>query len=417
VGAVILALGENTPVFPFLYQRVPSFDLFQAPTRWMILLVFSLSMLAAVGADRWQAPSGRGLYWTRLATAGFAAILITSLFARGVLEEIQPTFAPSLAAAGFWLFLLGILALLASAYGSSTYWQLGVALVILVNLIWYGKDLNPTVKHDFFEGASGINQRVEQDQRIFMPSEIEYDLIFNQYFRFDDFQVERRYHNPRDVGLANMTLLDGYSSANNFDPFLPETYVRWIRQLESLPSEARERRLAFMDVSQVATISRGDRRSIEYLDVTDPQRIWLVHHAIWVEDNDAAFQAMEDPEFNPGDTVYLEGSADVGRVSVTGKAELLQFKEPSISRIDLTIQSIDGIWVVISDTFFPGWKASLDSVPTKIFRANGNFRGVWVPAGTHQIDMHYTPIWFLVGCVISIFCWSVLLALGFRWII
>ncbi|MCS6911417.1 MAG: hypothetical protein NZM11_12750, partial [Anaerolineales bacterium] len=30
---LLLALGRNTPVFPWLYANVPTFDMFQAPTR------------------------------------------------------------------------------------------------------------------------------------------------------------------------------------------------------------------------------------------------------------------------------------------------------------------------------------------------------------------------------------------------
>ncbi|MGH2522533.1 MAG: hypothetical protein ACRDH2_08515, partial [Anaerolineales bacterium] len=51
--SLLFALGRNTPIFPFLYRHVPTFDLFQAPTRMMILFVFALALLAGLGADRW----------------------------------------------------------------------------------------------------------------------------------------------------------------------------------------------------------------------------------------------------------------------------------------------------------------------------------------------------------------------------
>ena len=35
IVALVLALGQNTPVFPFLFSYVPTFDLFQAPARWL----------------------------------------------------------------------------------------------------------------------------------------------------------------------------------------------------------------------------------------------------------------------------------------------------------------------------------------------------------------------------------------------
>ena len=54
-----LALGKNTPIFPWLYRNVPTFDMFQAPTRFMIFCIFALSVLAGISADKWKKPTGR----------------------------------------------------------------------------------------------------------------------------------------------------------------------------------------------------------------------------------------------------------------------------------------------------------------------------------------------------------------------
>ena len=47
----VLALGKNTPIFPFLYQYIPTFGMFNAPARWMIWAVFGLCTLAGMGAE------------------------------------------------------------------------------------------------------------------------------------------------------------------------------------------------------------------------------------------------------------------------------------------------------------------------------------------------------------------------------
>jgi uncharacterized membrane protein YfhO len=51
----------------------------------------------------------------------------------------------------------------------------------------------------------------------------------------------------------------------------------------------------------------------------------------------------------------------------------------------------------LADTFYPGWNATLDSKPVTIFKINGFFRGVFVPAGTHQIEFLYQPTSFYLG--------------------
>src|SRR4030042_1330650 len=110
-ASTLFALGGNTPIFPFLFRWVPGFDLFQSPARWMILAVFSLTLLAALGIDAWRPPVGRGLYWTRLSTAGASAIAVMAIASRSLLSDLQPNFAPAFAQAGILLTGVGLLAL------------------------------------------------------------------------------------------------------------------------------------------------------------------------------------------------------------------------------------------------------------------------------------------------------------------
>ena len=74
--ALLLGLGDHTPVFPWLYRRIPTFALFQAPTRWLIWGQIALALLAGIGVHAWRRPVGRGLYWTRLGVMGGVAVML-----------------------------------------------------------------------------------------------------------------------------------------------------------------------------------------------------------------------------------------------------------------------------------------------------------------------------------------------------
>ena len=111
--ALLLALGKNTPIFPWLYNHVPTFNMFQAPTRFMIWGVFALAILAGIGAQRWRRPEGRGLYWTRLRTMGAFAITLGSGLAWIAMGDISPSFIRATAMAGFWGVGSGLLSLTA----------------------------------------------------------------------------------------------------------------------------------------------------------------------------------------------------------------------------------------------------------------------------------------------------------------
>ncbi len=57
--------------------------------------------------------------------------------------------------------------------------------------------------------------------------------------------------------------------------------------------------------------------------------------------------------------------------------------------------------LVLSDTWFPGWRATVDGVPAPIARANVAFRAVTVPAGRHRVVFDYAPGSFRVGAAIT----------------
>lgn len=55
----------------------------------------------------------------------------------------------------------------------------------------------------------------------------------------------------------------------------------------------------------------------------------------------------------------------------------------------------------LSDNYSPGWNAFVDSVPTKVYRADYTFRAVFVPAGTHIVTFSYNPKSFQIGLTIT----------------
>jgi hypothetical protein len=66
------------------------------------------------------------------------------------------------------------------------------------------------------------------------------------------------------------------------------------------------------------------------------------------------------------------------------------------SRIDMHVRASEQSWITISDIDFPGWRATASEVPLQIWRANGLYRAVCVPAGDHYVRLRFNPISFLV---------------------
>ncbi|MGB9872691.1 MAG: YfhO family protein, partial [Anaerolineae bacterium] len=53
--------------------------------------------------------------------------------------------------------------------------------------------------------------------------------------------------------------------------------------------------------------------------------------------------------------------------------------------------------LVLSDTYYSGWRATLDGEITSIYQTNAAFRGVIVPPGRHRVEMHFRPRSLIVG--------------------
>ena len=59
-------------------------------------------------------------------------------------------------------------------------------------------------------------------------------------------------------------------------------------------------------------------------------------------------------------------------------------------------------YLVLSDTFYPGWRATIDGRPTRIYRANSLVRAVAVDSGDHEVEFVYDPATPKVGAALSV---------------
>jgi hypothetical protein len=72
------------------------------------------------------------------------------------------------------------------------------------------------------------------------------------------------------------------------------------------------------------------------------------------------------------------------------------------NRIELATSAAQQRFLVLSEMYFPGWRASVDGVSTPIYRTNYLFRGITVPAGQHTVTFVYRPVSALLGAGISL---------------
>jgi hypothetical protein len=108
-----------------------------------------------------------------------------------------------------------------------------------------------------------------------------------------------------------------------------------------------------------------------------------------------ALRAMLGGEFDPRRHVLLDApfgwlvqAAASGRQDRKAEVEIVDYGEESV--VLRTRGARPGV-VVLTDAYFPGWRATLDGAPVPLLRANLAFRAVVVPRGEHVIEMRYQP--------------------------
>ncbi len=114
----------------------------------------------------------------------------------------------------------------------------------------------------------------------------------------------------------------------------------------------------------------------------------------------AAFDPRKEVVLGPMGTVPI---AAIGTVPIAGKTPKAVITEDVINKIAITVYAPRDAWLVMTDAFYPGWKASVDGKKTEIRKANCFQRAVFVPAGSHIVKFSYWPLSFITGFVITFF--------------
>jgi hypothetical protein len=390
IPVVILALGKNTPLFPFLYDHVPTFNMFQAPTRWMVLAVFALCVLGAAGADRFVV-SERGMFWSRLSLAGGAAVVpIALVVSRGVSEGVRPSLPDALIRLGIQVALMALLFLTweraEKLARGRPMWETAALVLLALDLISAHGGLNPTLPASYYHQPSGLAETVAATapgtRTLYLPEDA-YQAEFEALLDVSNFHAggRTRWDELRASLLPNLGLIDGVPSANNFDPLRvgPQDALiealRGVRLSEAIESARRMGvgvLLAPRDLPGMGQIGRAGE--IRAYRVPDP----------WPR---VALADCAESESGLGCRPRSNGVARI----MTDMPE----------RLAVHVEAEQAGYLLLLDTYYPGWTVKLDGQAVPLLQANGAFRAVQVPAGEHEIIFAYQPVSLLVGAAIS----------------
>ena len=147
-------------------------------------------------------------------------------------------------------------------------------------------------------------------------------------------------------------------------------------------------------------IHSGDVKIYENLDAQP--RAFLVHDWGWQPNVAASIAAMAEPGFDPGRMAVLIGD-DEGRMRNDelgmGTAEIIIY-EPE--RVVVQTDSETASLLLLTDAYYPGWETVVDGESAPLYQADGLFRGVFVPAGQHEVLFEFMSESYEYGRVVSL---------------
>lgn len=411
LAAFFFAQNYWAPFFP-LFQRMPVLSGFRDWSRMLFLATFSVCALAAYGWDalrdrtsRSGALRGTAVFWA-LALAATAA-------AWGIAKSSADAAAPAMP----WI-LGGAHAVAASltaqarssvcsawaliAGGSTLLWlsskRLGAGTALALVLAFHALDQSSVV--------SRCVRFVDPQTMVGHP---DFTLPAPPKPGLEPWRI----FDP-DSRTPNNGLLLGYENLAGAESMPMRSYLNIQKALQATPKRWADW-LSLMNVRYVFSHSKqepylpGDKVTISE-NKSAFSRAWLVGRSMKTSDDNAAYRLLADPQFAPRDEVALQVEAGLDGPPPRGGVRWL---ERSPQTFSLAVSTDRNAALVVSNAWYPSWKADVDGQAVPVLKADGGLQAVLLKAGNHQVDFHFDPTLFydaLAACLAGL---AALAGLGF----
>ena len=135
-------------------------------------------------------------------------------------------------------------------------------------------------------------------------------------------------------------------------------------------------------------------------------RAFLVGQQWVVPKGSRALDAVYSTRFDPRTVAVTErplaglpAGGPAAPAATSGDAKLERY---DAERVTITATAARPSLLVLTDSFFPGWKATVDGKSVPIQRVDYLLRGVQLAQGTHRIKFRYQPASWRAGWIISL---------------
>lgn len=222
----------------------------------------------------------------------------------------------------------------------------------------------------------------------------------------------------REIMTPNTWMPYKLSSVEGYDPLVLENYSRFLNRVNNNNYYDGVNRyvelyspdfnfLKSLNVKYLLSVNKDQKEPIEILKnkkdleiiFTDKstviyenknylERAYFIKNTISAKDHIEVAKAIDDKNFSPLNNAIVLSQDSIPNLWSIGKVEIKSYKDNSL--LLETLNQGRG-FLVIADTYHPGWHVYIDGIEDKIYEINGALRGVIVPPGNHQIKMVFWP--------------------------
>jgi Bacterial membrane protein YfhO len=431
--SLLCAFGSYTPIYPFLYDRVPVFRMIRFPEKFYYL-AFALLIFVTIRGLR-KLVDGENFRATCLIAASIVAGWITiyvtfrwdpNLLAR-LIQPVQtaqavPTVNPTTIATILFslekqiaisTLLAGILLLSQLRLLRPLLLQSLLVLVVFVDLSIANKPLHFLREKELIQNAARILEKPPAEHsRLFY-----YPAGSNLHPSFISVTGTPSYEKGTEIAfnnlLPNAGLLYGFEYFQDIDALGRQSYTNFLNFINSLSPERRSRLLRVLNVKYVVSFHPLEVKGLKLLrefpehysrlyEVRDAvPRTYVVSQATYDQDPMNTLRRVSSEGFDPKREVVLD---DVPthlepKTDFPGEATIRLYEN---NRVEISAQLSEPGILVLTDAFYPGWKVFVGGKEQKVLRANYLFRGVELPAGEQMVEFIYEPDSFKLGLIISL---------------
>ena len=416
IFSFILALGHNTPFYK-LAHLLPGFDRFRMPSKIIVLWVFSLALLAGRGIDDLS---------NRIKPLSLKPVVLTLVVVSLVVLDILFYIDKSLVLKVFSPFIPEEAIPDKMAYATDTilngfrYFTILFAFIALI-VLW---QIRLTQGRRI--GVLCLCAVLIIDLTIFSHGHIQY--ADNIYSKISHIKKDFDENIGKDKGIyrvggynpflgPNFEMIQGYQTVSGYTALYPTRYYNFFSKYigESLEKGAQclhyttGKNSRLMDLLNVKYEIVYDKKNRYLHRKTAMPRALFIPHSKMVNRNGMLVSLLK-PDLNFHEVVLFEKEDFERKLPPAtfpqlqtgnneGKVRILSYRP---DQIVLDVNSTGPGYLLLSEVFYPGWKAFIDDQPTRVLRGNYLFRAIELPEGRHIVRFVFTPLSINLGISITI---------------